>query len=1355
MTTNTLLYCLRRRVLLAALLLQVLHLPAAAQRLPFLDEVTARGLSPFGYHLDSYRWNQKDGLPDRNLFALLQDRKGLMWMSSKSGLFTFDGFSFRKVDMVNKQLGNALIARMAEDKDGNIWLVKFENGLFTIDIFNPATQRLSPLHVFLGKDKPIVIPETVNQFLLYQIDSSIWLGTGREAYRYDGNWQEVLRTQADKELGDWLPAKSGLWDIEGKELRLFNARGEVTSRFDLRDYFLRSVWVEQDLSLWIGTSLPGQMAINRYLFFTTQGGNIAHSQTGTPPPSSWQHDFINSAIGKRSGYWLYHSLWQDSLFLGFQSAPRLFNLSRLHPFIGYMNPIYYDREGGLWTTTDDGIIRLVLRPNLPFDRYLDNSMPGHSTRGIAFHRGGLLVNSYQNARLVNLADGSSSPFDFPFNNIGLALLAEGPDCWTAGHRKPLLRLGGNGSRKSFPFEQQPDFVFSILRTAGGQLLAGTDKGLFRLDEPTGRMVHAGIREGMVGTLFQDGNRLWAGTSQGLLQLDFAGKVIQTAWKPGAGDNFRFITHIHRDEDGLFWMATHGNGLVRWNPATGEERIFTTADGLSNDKLHAVYPDSSGYLWLPSDFGLMRFEKASGKVQTFFEPDGLASNEFNLVSHFRAPDGRLFLGGINGITSFLPDEIPVEAQQSARLQLMEAKTFNLRSGKFSLQALPSGPGEPVRLHPSDAFLDLSLSALQFDRSDLYRFAWKIEGVQDNWIEQAEPSIRLSNLPYGKHQLLVRYSRQGNQWLGDALVIPIEVLRPFYLDWPFLLFLLLAMSGMAWLFTLWRTRRLAAANLRLEEEVARRTHQIEEDRALITRQADELRSLDEMKSRFFANVTHELRTPLTLILGPLARLLQALHPEPETAETLRTIHKNALRLLNLVEELLELSRMESGKLRLEEKPLDFHPFLSRLIAAFMPYAEHRGVRLRLDYRCDIPHPLLLDARKWEKIVNNLLGNALKFTPRDGHITLSVQCETADRMVLEVADSGQGIPPEELPYIFDRYYQGKARDHQWQGGAGIGLALCREYARLFGGELSVESTVGKGSVFRLSFPFRVVDGPPAELLVDQLLEEEAFPVASSLEGKRPVVLVVEDDRDMLSYIHSCLKQNYQLLLAGNGREALQLLEKQPVDLVLSDLMMPEMDGWQLLKTAKERFPDLPFVLLTARVEAQDRLSALQLGVDDYLTKPFLEAELLARLQNLIGRHETRRAMRLAPPPADLEGEMQAGEMAEPLTPDSKWLAELEALVQANLTDSRFSVPQLAQALNITERTLQYRLKSLTGLTPVQYLMEARLLEARRLLESGMYDSVGEVCYAVGMKTTQYFARMMRERFGKSPSDYLDGGR
>ncbi len=1343
---------IRHRLFLHGLLALALSLPGTAQQLPFLDDAMAKGLSPFGYHLDSYRWSQADGLPDRNLFAILQDRHGLMWLSTKSGLATFDGLSFRKVETVNKNLGRALISRMAEDKHGNIWLVNFEDGRFTIDILDPDDQKLRPLHVFLGLDQPVVIPEDDNQFLLYQLDSTIWLGTGKEAYRYDGSWQSVFRASAGKELGDWLPARTGLWDVDRENLRLVDARGETMDLVDLRGYHILNQWVEQDLSLWIGVGTPDRPETDHYLTFLAQGGNISLRQTDTPPPSTWQHDFINSAVGKRSGHWLYHALWQDSLYLGFRSAPRLFNLSRLHTYIDSRNPLYFDREGGLWTTTNDGIIRLVLRPNLPFDRFLADGKPAHSTRGITLLRDRLLVHSYQNARLIDLRDGSVSIFDSPFKNIGLALLAEGPDCWVSSHRNPLLRLAGDGNTESYPFEPQPDFIFSILRTGSGQLLAGTDKGLFRLDPAAGRMVQAGIPDGTVATLFRDGDTLWAGTSRGLLRLDDAGEILQTAWEPDPGNRFAYITHIHRDEEGLFWMSTHGGGLVRWNPATESHRTFTTTDGLSNDFLHAVYPDRSGYLWIPSDFGLMRFNKASGTVQTFFESDGLADNEFNLISHFRTPDGRLFLGGINGVTSFLPDEIPPEAPANSQLRLMEARTFNLRTGKYALQPVIDPSNRPLRLLPSDAYLDLSLSTLHFDRSDLYRFAWKIEGVQDNWIEQATPTIRLSNLPYGRHRLLVRYSRPGNRWSDDILDLPITVVRPFYLDWPFLLLLLLAMTGLAWLFTLWRTRRLAAANLHLEAEVTRRTHQIETDRTLIAKQADELRSLDELKSRFFANVTHELRTPLTLILGPLDRLLQSLQPDQAAAETLLIIRKNALRLLNLVEELLELSRMESGKLHLEEKPTDFHPFLHRLVAAFLPYAEHRGIRLQVDFRCDFDRPVLLDARKWEKIVNNLLGNALKFTPRDGRISLSVDLESADRLVLQVTDTGQGIPPEDLPFVFDRYFQGKSGHSAWQGGAGIGLALCREYVRLFGGELTVDSTPDSGSMFRIACPLRFAEPSPASPMPPEpFIEAETFPVDPPLSGQRPTVLVVEDDRDMLLYIQSCLKADYQLLLADNGLSALQLLEKYPVDLVLSDLMMPEMDGWQLLTTAKNRFPDLPFVLLTARVEVRDRLHALHLGVDDYLTKPFLEAELLARLRNMIGRYETRRAMRLFPT-------LDAPDSGQPPEPppqaasfDSKWLTELETLVRSNLSDNRFSVPLMAQGMNITERTLQYKLKSFTGLTPNQYLTEARLQEARHLLESHAYETVTEVCYAVGFKTTQYFSRLMKERFGKSPNEYF----
>jgi signal transduction histidine kinase/ligand-binding sensor domain-containing protein/DNA-binding NarL/FixJ family response regulator len=1343
---------LRGHLLLLTGLLATLAfaMPATAQSLPFLDEITTRGMSPYGYRLDSYRWNKKDGLPDRNLFALLQDRNGLMWMSSKSGLFTFDGHTFRTLDVVNKSLDKDIIVRLAEDLHGNIWLVKYQPGSYSVDVLNPLTREIMPLHQYIGEKDHFRIPENGSHIAIYNIKGKIWLGTDEIGFHYDGHWREIFRHARGKQYGIWRPSRGGIWRIDKNNVvRLLDSAGAVSDSFTLAKGIVLTAWIEADLSLWLGCSRNGTAAEDYYLL-SVQGEKIVSRQSKTPPASDWHSDCSTVVESKKTGYWLYPSLNNNTIYLGFLSNPRLFNLSRLHPYIGIMNPLYFDREGGIWTTTDDGIIRLVLRPNLPFQRLLQGEMPPHSTRGMAFTQNRLLINSYKGARQLDLTTGRISSFDYTYNDLGLALLVEGQDFWVAEHRLALLQVKANGGQHWYEFENQPDFVYSIWRTDTGQLLAATDRGLFRLNDASRILESTALRNLIVSCFFQNKNGLWAGTSQGLFLLDNQGNILRQAFLPTPGQKFGCITHIHEDEAGIFWMATHGGGLLRWNPANGETKQFTIENGLSNDLVHAVYPDRSGHLWLPSDFGLMRFHKNSGRVQTFFEADGLADSEFNLLSHIQMPDGRLFLGGIDGITAFYPDSIPPEQLRNGKLQLIDARTFNLRTGLYSSQSVDLTSEKELVLRPSDAYLDLSVSGLQYERSDLFRFAWKIQGVQDNWIEQESPLIRLSNLPYGSHRLLVRYSRYGNQWSEKILEIPIRVVRPFYLDWPFLLLLLLAITGLAWLFSLLRSRRLRQINLRLEEEVLRRTQQIDADREVIRRQAEELRSLDEMKSRFFANVTHELRTPLTLILSPVDRLLRNFSRDEKTAETLRTIQKSAMRLLNLVEELMELSRMEAGKLRLDEKPLAFRPFLSRLLSAFQPYAEHRGVKLRLLFEAPANLTLLLDERKWEKVVNNLLGNAVKFTSRGGSITLSVREISDHQLLLQVEDTGQGIASEDLPFIFDRYYQSRAGNPALQGGAGIGLALCREYARLFNGELTVESTFGKGSIFRLVFPYLQVDEAFQDLIASPSLEQEATEAATAplLPRRNHTILVVEDDKDMLAYIQNALMTEYNVLVADNGLAALEQLEKQPVDLVLSDVMMPEMDGFRLLEQIKARQADLPVILLTALVEMPERLQALRLGVDDYMTKPFAEEELLARLRNLIHHYQVRRRIRLENVQYGVETAEETGEASAMF--DKKWLAELEEVVKENLGDADFSVQMMADAMHLSVRTLQNRLKTYVGMSPNQYLTEARLLQARQLLEERVYKTTAEVCYAVGMKTPHYFAGLMKERFGKSPTEY-----
>ncbi|MFM8372426.1 MAG: histidine kinase dimerization/phospho-acceptor domain-containing protein, partial [Bacteroidota bacterium] len=472
----------------------------------------------------------------------------------------------------------------------------------------------------------------------------------------------------------------------------------------------------------------------------------------------------------------------------------------------------------------------------------------------------------------------------------------------------------------------------------------------------------------VHCLYPDQKGLWAGTNQGLYQLDRHLRV-QRKWLPPSREfPYERIEHLHQDRDGLFWMATKGAGLIRWDPQTGTARKYTEKEGLSNRNIHAVYEDAQGFLWLPSDFGLMRFHKASGQVQAFFTSDGIADNEFNAMSHFRSADGTLFFGGTNGVTAFHPDDIPLENAPTHRLRLMEVRTFRVKSAAYTDQMTEFDAGRPVTVSPDDDYLDVRVSPCLYEDVNQIRYSWKIEGYSEDWVQQQSPQIRLYNLPYGKYTLHVRYSMHGNIWSENELYIPLVVTRPFYLQWYFFLFTALVLAAGTWIFTNWRTRQLLRDNIKLEEEVANRTQQIEKDKAVIEQQARELRSLDELKSRFFANITHELRTPLTLILGPIEKIIKSADLGEKNRESALMVKRNAIKLLNLVEELLDLSRIEANKLVLIEKPVRLYPFLARILSMFTPYYEHRGIELRITYDCPSDLVLLMDAQKWEKIINN---------------------------------------------------------------------------------------------------------------------------------------------------------------------------------------------------------------------------------------------------------------------------------------------------------------------------------------------------------------------------------------------------
>jgi signal transduction histidine kinase/DNA-binding response OmpR family regulator len=559
------------------------------------------------------------------------------------------------------------------------------------------------------------------------------------------------------------------------------------------------------------------------------------------------------------------------------------------------------------------------------------------------------------------------------------------------------------------------------------------------------------------------------------------------------------------------------------------------------------------------------------------------------------------------------------------------------------------------------------------------------------------------------------------------------------------------------------------------------QLTAQNTLIQEQSKQLKSLDAAKSRFFANVSHELRTPLTLLTSPIKTLLKENQLTQKQIQLLQMADRSGKQLSQLIDAILELRKLEMGKMTVMTEPTELRPWFQTYFDQF----ESLAVQKQIDYKVFLNMPekaiVDLDREKCRQILFNLLSNAFKFTTAGGRIGAFVQV-VEHQLQLSVTDTGPGIHPDDLPHLFDRYFQTNLPDKPVEGGTGIGLALCREYAQLFGGTITAESTLGKGAVFTIAFPIKMAQVEATDLVLPvssngSMAPAETAPVSppstspsTSPSTAKPGILVVEDNPDLREYIRFVLQDKYEVVTAENGQEALSIMNGEcnmmsgggmhkkfniqhssPCipDLVLSDLMMPVMDGYQLLERLKsgDATRHIPFVMLTARAEVQDKLKALRIGVDDYLTKPFDEEELLARIENLLKNQAARRAVI-----ADDSPDPKVAVAPLMSQPDREWLETLEAYVQKHYSSDILSVTSLAYEFAMSESTLLRQLKRLTGLSPLQYIQEVRLNEARRLLETKALNSIAQVASKVGYDDARTFTRSFKQRFGKLPSEVME---
>ncbi len=812
--------------------------------------------------------------------------------------------------------------------------------------------------------------------------------------------------------------------------------------------------------------------------------------------------------------------------------------------------------------------------------------------------------------------------------------------------------------------------------------------------------------------------------------------------------FSDLRDLYEDPEGIFWLATNGEGLLRWDRTNNDFQSITIQDGLPSNTIYCILPDEFGNLWVSTDNGLMRFNQETRFVNVFSVKDGIAHNEFNRVASFKGKDGRMYFGGVDGLTAFHPRDFETDlSAEQIPLQVTGYYQFLAKKNKLTdltPELLASGN---IALRPGDKFFRLEFALLDY-RQPANHYKYQIEGFDGEWAYLREPLLRISGLPYGKYTLHVAGQGYSGVWSKKELAIPIHVIRPMYLSW--------------WAFCLYGLAILSFLNFV-------RTYQIRKLRE--TADMLRLREIDALKTKLYTNITHEFRTPLTVISG----MAEEIEKQPAKAKEL--ILRNTGNLLRLVNQMLDLSKIDSGKMQVQWELGNVISFLQYLSDNFYSNAETR--RIKLTFWPEVKSlEMDYDREKMQQIIYNLLSNALKFTPKGGKVVFNVN-EVAGTtntsgtngdnehfLQIKIWNSGTGISAEHIKNIFNRFYQVDDTHTRTGEGTGIGLALTKELVELMGGRISVKSEPGEGAEFTVYLPIRKSSARSLDLPLgtkpELATKGEDIEQMSSISKTDlsenyvpPLALLIEDNADVAIYIRTCLQNLYTVIWAENGQLGIEKALETVPDIIISDVMMPEKDGYEVTQFLKndERTSHIPIILLTAKTDVDSRIRGLEQGADVYLAKPFQKKELMVRLEKLIElrrklqiRYAGGKSFKFHQAPIQ-KGALVVGKEAQI---EDAFLKKVNEIIEEHLADANFEIPQLCKVLHMSQSQLYRKVKALTGQSIVAYVRSYRLYKGRELLQtSGM--NVSEVAYTVGFNDPFYFSRMFSEEFGEPPVQSL----
>ncbi len=1331
---------------------------------------TNNGLNRFdGYGVETFKYNLEDqrSIPGNRIQHLLVDPTGQIWVAIQhKGLFRFypNEMQFRKVPLPFPEINSM---QMVLSGTGEVWVNKRTEGLCRISIC--AEGDIKAIQVYDHKEIGLSESATNLSFLQRGVKGVYVMANDNSLYHFTEEKEGFVQVLSKDNWG-----KAGQWQInslleDGKDLWLATSQGALRLSPNPNKEVYESHFFQSDHSSY-GVSLIYKDFDGQFWLATNAGLRI-----------------LDKSVEQKG------SITKGAL-VRVNFTGTTFQSDRIRH-------LFQDRFGVLWVGSTGGVNYTSLRKKA--FRYLKGTMPEETEqRNIASvykaKDGKIWTGSSAGLYVYDPVSGMGKEYTTGLTSAGIqgqyvVFINEDyrGDIWLGIKGGALTRvreLGNDLQFEHWPVEgdngvRLGDNLMQMTEDDLGRLWITTHReGLFVLDQDRKNYTHIqhdpdepnSLSTNNLTAIYTDplDGSIWVSTRDGGLNHllgQQAGKWNFEHYRYDAEDpqslSSDHIWQVLRTHDNQLWVATLGGGL---NKVIEGEKLaferFTMSDGLTDNDVECLAEDSQGFLWL-SGMGLTRFNPKDRSLQYFDYQDGLQSNSFKIGAVHKDDQGWLYFGGINGLNYFDPKSIttdPLVPEVYITGLQVNSEPINVGEevkGRVLLtESLFNQPSIRLRANESDFTIHFVGVQMASALKNQYRF--QLENHNNAWVETRYPNLSAtySNIAPGDYTFKLMASNGDGVWNQEVVQLPIHIASPWYATpLAFVVYGLLGILGLV-LF-----RRVTEKQLGLKNELIL---------------AEKEQELNQYKLNFFTNISHELRSPLTLIRGPLEELLLHNKVRKETKAKLRIMQNSSNRLLNLMNQLLDFRKIETGNMRLQAAKGNFVKFCEEVFLIFSQSASEKNIQFRFETPAKTI-PLTYDRDKMETVLMNLLSNAYKFTQENGCITISLRIKGQEDgeavfdaegllrdnyLLIEVIDSGAGMDAAEIAKVFNPYYQAKNRDTLHIAGTGIGLSLVKGMVDLHQGMVEVQSQRHKGTTFSIKLPLGsnhlsgdqiIPNFRNSEYLGHYLPEENRHLIANnptqdhylkviSDRSRKYKVAIVEDNSALRTYLRQVLEEDFVVMEAANGKEALQIIMEDPPDLIVSDVMMPEMDGIRLCKAIKETelIAHLPIILLTARTSRVYELEGLGMGAESYITKPFnaqmLKSRIYAILKNRQHLREYYRKQLFFEPVKENQ-----------LSPEEKLVHQAIELVEAHLEDASFNVQRLAEMLHQSQSSLYRKIKAVTGKSLVEFVRDVRLRKAAEMIRTGDY-TITEVAYKVGFSSIKYFRQCFKNLYQMTPSAF-----